>query len=67
MQTWEADARTGVGLSIPTTQYLMNAAYLRMKNITLGYTLPAHTIKRAGFSKLRVFFSGENIFEFSKL
>jgi TonB-linked SusC/RagA family outer membrane protein len=67
MQMWEADIRTGVGLSIPTTQYLMSAAYLRMKNITLGYTLPTSTIKSVGISKLRIFFSGENIFEFSKL
>ena len=67
MQMWEADYRTGLGLSIPNTQYLLNAAYLRMKNITLGYTFPVNTIKKIGFSKLRVFFSGENIFEFSKL
>ena len=49
MQMWEADIRTGVGLSIPTTQYLMSAAYLRMKNITLGYTLPTSTIKSVGY------------------
>ena len=37
-------------------------AYLRMKNITLGYTIPADITKKAYIQKARVYFSAENPF-----
>ena len=48
-------------------RYLQNVAYLRMKNLTLGYTLPSTITDRMPFNKLRVYFSGENLLTFSKL
>lgn len=48
---------------MPQTKYLLNMSYLRLKNLTVGYTLPAHLLKTAHISRLRVFFSGENLFE----
>ncbi len=50
-------------LGVKTDRYLQNARYLRLKNITLGYTLP---IKR-GIDKLRVYVSGENLAYWSPL
>ena len=44
--------------------YLQNAAYLRLKNLTLGYTLP---IKAKFLEKARVYFSAENLFYLSPL
>ncbi len=44
------------------TRYLQNAAYLRLKNIQLGYTLPASLTKKFAVSKLRVYLSAENLF-----
>ena len=67
LQSWLADNNYGSGLDIPQTKYLLNAAYLRIKNITLGYSLPYSVLKRFGISRLRFFFSGENIFEFSAI
>ena len=49
------------------TRYLQNAAYLRMKNLQIGYTLPAHLTSKAGLSKLRIFLSVENLFTISGL
>lgn len=49
------------------TRYLQNAAYLRVKNLQLGYTFPEHVTKKFGVSNLRLFFSGENLFTFSPL
>lgn len=49
------------------TRYLQNAAYLRMKNLQIGYTLPADLTNKAGLSKLRVFLSIENLFTISGL
>jgi len=42
--------------------YLTNVGYLRVKNITLGYTLPKAWTKKANIERLRVYFSGENLF-----
>ena len=49
------------------TRYLQNAAYLRVKNIQLGYTLPQEVSEKIGISNLRVYISGENILTFTKL
>ena len=42
--------------------YLINVGYLRIKNLTVGYTLPEKLTRRAQIQKLRVYFSGENLF-----
>jgi hypothetical protein len=42
--------------------WLINGAYLRMKNITIGYTLPAITTNIIGISSLRIFASGNDLF-----
>lgn len=42
--------------------YLTNVGYLRVKNLTVGYTLPASLTQRAKIRQLRIYFSGENIF-----
>ncbi|WP_430810330.1 MULTISPECIES: SusC/RagA family TonB-linked outer membrane protein [unclassified Carboxylicivirga] len=45
-----------------STWYLEDAAYLRLKNLTLGYTLPASTLnKLVEGSSLRVYVSAENL------
>lgn len=49
------------------TRYLQNAAYVRMKNLQIGYTIPANITQRAGISNLRIFFSGENLFTLTGL
>lgn len=48
------------------TRYLQNAAYLRLKNLQLGYTLPSAITKKAGINNLRVYLSGENLFTITK-
>ena len=50
----------------PQTKYLLNLSYLRVKNITIGYSLPDKWISKANLTKARVYFSGENLFEFSQ-
>jgi len=49
------------------TRYLQNAAYVRLKNIQLGYTIPAKITQKIKIQKLRVYFSGENIWTLTKL
>ncbi len=45
--------------------YLTNLGFLRVKNMTVGYTLPQVWTKKAKIERLRVFFSGENMFTWS--
>lgn len=49
------------------TRFLSNMAYLRCKNITIGYSLPSNLLKKVDFQKLRVYFSAENVFEFDNM
>ncbi|MBV8253901.1 MAG: TonB-dependent receptor [Chitinophaga sp.] len=49
------------------TRYLQNAAYLRIKNLQLGYTLPKYMITRIHAQKVRVYMSVENLATFTKL
>ena len=49
------------------THYLQDASYIRLKNLQVGYTLPASVVSRLGISNLRVFVSGENLWTGSSL
>ena len=49
------------GANAYSTLFLYKTDYLRLKNITLGYTFPEKWMRKAHISSLRVFFSGENL------
>ena len=44
------------------TDYIENGAFLRLRNIQLGYTLPASIAKRAAMSRARIYVSAQNLF-----
>ena len=52
-------------LSVATDRYLQNAAYLRLKNLTVGYTFPIK--KNNWINSVRVYFTGENLAYWSPL
>jgi TonB-linked SusC/RagA family outer membrane protein len=45
-----------------STRFLVDASYLRMKNVTLGYNLPKSTLMPLGITTCKVFFAAENLF-----
>ncbi|MBG6235575.1 TonB-linked SusC/RagA family outer membrane protein [Pedobacter sp. CAN_A7] len=47
--------------------YKYNAAYIRLKNINIGYTLPKSFSKKAGMERLRVSLIGQNLLTLTKL
>ncbi len=49
------------------TRYLQNAAYCRLKNFQIGYTLPLSFTQKFGISNLRIFFSADNLFTITSL
>jgi hypothetical protein len=51
----------------PQTKYLLNLAYCRLKNVTIGYTLPTNLLNKYGIQKFRVYVSGENLAEISNV
>ena len=48
-----------------TTRYLHDASYLRLRSISLGYTLPRRLTSRIGVEKLRFYVQGDNVWLFS--
>jgi hypothetical protein len=65
VKSYIAEDRSELG--IPQTRYLQNAAYVRLKNLTIGYTFPKAVLERLKIQNLRLYFSGENLFEISHL
>ncbi len=76
--TWVLQRWTGEGTSntVPTLgdsknwvcsdMYIQDGSYLRLKNITLGYTLSPVLTHKLGINRLRIFARGENLFTWTK-
>ena len=76
--TWVLNRWTGEGTSntVPTLgdsknwvcsdMYVRDGSYLRLKNLTIGYTLPQTLTSKIGISKFRVFGRAENLFTWTK-
>ena len=53
--------------SYPNSRYVQNVAYIRLKSMQLGYTLPQTIVSKMGLSDLKVYLSGENLWSWSPL
>ncbi|MXV16360.1 SusC/RagA family TonB-linked outer membrane protein [Pedobacter sp. HMF7056] len=62
-----ASSNTNRELGVAQTKYLQNVAYLRLKNVQVGYTLPNRLISKIRARSAKVFFSGENLYTYSPL
>jgi len=62
----QAGSGTTLNMQVQS-RYLLNMAYLRIKNITVGYSLPSSMLKKIYVSKLRVYAALENFFTFDHL
>jgi TonB-linked SusC/RagA family outer membrane protein len=61
-------AQNGSGeLFNPQTKYLQNVSYIRLKNVQVGYNLPAGLVQRAKLTAVRFYVSGENLFTYSPM
>lgn len=73
--TWREDRRDAYYPSLKNasynkltqTRYLQNASYMRLKNLTIGYTLPKKITKKFMCDNLRIYLSGQNLFEFTRM
>jgi len=62
--TGQGNASSNIGTA--STFYLKDASFLRIKNVQLGYTLPASVAKHVAMSSLRIFLAGDNLLTFTK-
>jgi len=51
----------------PQTRYLLDASYIRLKNLQVGYSFPKGLTAKWGIRQLRVFLSGDNIWTGTRL
>lgn len=54
-------------LAIVQTRYLQNAAYIRLKNLSVAYNIPASTLERMHLQGLKVYFTGANLWTYSPM
>lgn len=57
----------GYSNALISTFYIQDASYLRMKNLEIGYSLPASLVSKIGISKLRIYAGAQNLLTFTKL
>ena len=51
-----------------STWSVSDGFYLRLKNVSVGYNLPADAVKRTGFlSGVRIYFTGTDLWEYTKI
>lgn len=60
-------AMGGRALGVPNDRYLQNAAYVRLRNLQVGYSLPTQLISKIGAQKVTFYLSGENVWTWSPL
>lgn len=60
--------RFGGGTNFETqTKYLQNAAYCRLKNVSVGYSISPSVINRIKLKTARIYITGQNLFEITKM
>ena len=50
----------------PSSRWIMDGSYIRIRNIMLGYTLPQNVTRKLSIQKLRLYISAQNYFTFTK-
>jgi len=48
-----------------STRYLQRADFVRLRNITIGYTIPQQALEKSGFSRVRVYATAFNLLTFT--
>ncbi|MEX6690577.1 TonB-dependent receptor [Danxiaibacter flavus] len=54
-------------LAVAQTRYLQNASYIRLKTLTIGYSLPQSVLKRMHMTMFRIYVTGQNLWTYSPM
>ena len=49
-----------------SSRWMHDGSFIRLKTVSLGYTLPTSLVKKVGLDKARLYFNGTNLLTFSK-
>ncbi|MBS1531369.1 MAG: TonB-dependent receptor [Bacteroidetes bacterium] len=61
--TYNDDA---IGSNVPSSAWIEDGSFLKLKNLTIGYTLQPDIAKKLAVSKIRVYVSTQNLFTITK-
>jgi TonB-linked SusC/RagA family outer membrane protein len=50
----------------PSSRWIQSGSFFRIKNVTLGYNIPAELVKRGHIQTLRIYITGQNLATFTK-
>jgi len=51
---------------LPSDKFIQDGSFTRLRNVTLGYTLPSGFTKKIAISQLRIYIKGSNVYTISK-
>src|SRR5699024_5353537 len=54
-------------LNNPQTRYLMNVAYIRLKNLKVGYNFSSKKLSKVGIKEAQIYINGINLWEYTPL
>jgi TonB-linked SusC/RagA family outer membrane protein len=63
---YEANA-SNRSLGTTQTRYMMNVAYIRLKNLQIGYNFSSKQLSSVGIQKVRIYLNGQNLWEYTPL
>ncbi|WP_299580488.1 TonB-dependent receptor [uncultured Sunxiuqinia sp.] len=63
LSSWNVNSSS----SYPSSFWVVDGSYLRLKNLQFGYTLPKMMTNSAGLSRVRIYYSGQNLLTFTGL
>ena len=52
--------------NIPSSFWVKSGAYMRLKNVSVGYSLPKNILGKSGLSNVRFYLSGQNLLTIAK-
>lgn len=55
-----------IGSNVASSAYVEDGSYLKLKNVTIGYTVPGRLVDWAGLARLRIYASSQNVFFLTK-
>ncbi|HMG66773.1 MAG TPA: hypothetical protein VK588_03770, partial [Chitinophagaceae bacterium] len=51
-----------IGSNAPSSAWIEDGSFLKLKNVTVGYTIPVNLLNRFSISKIRLYVSTQNLF-----
>jgi hypothetical protein len=52
--------------NVPSSVWIENGSFIKLKNLSIGYTLPASLLNRFSISRIRIYASSQNLFVITK-